>query len=591
MKYVELKKYISLYIKSILYVWKSQKTSVSLMFIAIPLQSLMPYLTIYLTNLLIENLTKGVSERIYSILCVWGFSFLLSNISSPFLTAIQGKLTDYLTYKLNYDIMKKSKSIQTIDYFEDTIFYNDIQILSSESSWRPVNLLIFGTSVISNCILFISMLVLFYGFHPVIALLMILAILPQGIIAYKLQQQSFETLVSNSEDSRRLSYYSQALLSSETIKDIRLFNLYDFFLKKYTTVFEIIQSKNQKNRIKKLIVSAIFLVITTIISVSSFIYVIFEIKNGKLGIGSIMVFSTSMIYSSNAVLRLVTDSSMLYDTLLYMEKFFDFININSPTSDETSIEEFPNQIEEIEFKNVNFSYENNTTFALKNISFKVKKGEKIAIVGENGAGKTTLIKLFCHFYDLKSGDILINGNSINLYNPDIFRQNISAIFQDFSKFDLTLRENVSISNINQIYNDNRIIKTLNKSGFKQKITLDTVLGKKFKDSRELSGGQWQKIALARAFFSDASVLILDEPTSAIDARTEHFLFKKFIELTKSKTVFYITHRLSSVKQADKILVLRDGEINSYGNHEELIKNDSYYKELYTMQSSLYYDEL
>lgn len=591
MKYVELKKYISLYIKSILYVWKSQKTSVSLMFIAIPLQSLMPSLTIYLTNLLIENLTKGVSERIYSILCVWGLSFLLSNISSPFLTAIQGKLTDYLTYKLNYDIMKKSKSIQTIDYFEDTIFYNDIQILSSESSWRPVNLLIFGTSVISNCILFISMLVLFYGFHPVIALLMILAILPQGIIAYKLQQQSFETLVSNSEDSRRLSYYSQALLSSETIKDIRLFNLYDFFLKKYTTVFEIIQSKNQKNRIKKLIVSAIFLVITTIISVSSFIYVIFEIKNGKLGIGSIMVFSTSMIYSSNAVIRLVTDSSMLYDTLLYMEKFFDFININSPTSDETSIEEFPNQIEEIEFKNVNFSYENNTTFALKNISFKVKKGEKIAIVGENGAGKTTLIKLFCHFYDLKSGDILINGNSINLYNPDIFRQNISAIFQDFSKFDLTLRENVSISNINQIYNDNRIIKTLNKSGFKQKITLDTVLGKKFKDSRELSGGQWQKIALARAFFSDASVLILDEPTSAIDARTEHFLFKKFIELTKSKTVFYITHRLSSVKQADKILVLRDGEINSYGNHEELIKNDSYYKELYTMQSSLYYDEL
>lgn len=591
MKYVELKKYISLYIKSILYVWKSQKTSVSLMFIAIPLQSLMPYLTIYLTNLLIENLTKGVSERIYSILCVWGLSFLLSNISSPFLTAIQGKLTDYLTYKLNYDIMKKSKSIQTIDYFEDTIFYNDIQILSSESSWRPVNLLIFGTSVISNCILFISMLVLFYGFHPVIALLMILAILPQGIIAYKLQQQSFETLVSNSEDSRRLSYYSQALLSSETIKDIRLFNLYDFFLKKYTTVFEIIQSKNQKNRIKKLIVSAIFLVITTIISVSSFIYVIFEIKNGKLGIGSIMVFSTSMIYSSNAVVRLVTDSSMLYDTLLYMEKFFDFININSPTSDETSIEEFPNQIEEIEFKNVNFSYENNTTFALKNISFKVKKGEKIAIVGENGAGKTTLIKLFCHFYDLKSGDILINRNSINLYNPDIFRQNISAIFQDFSKFDLTLRENVSISNINQIYNDNRIIKTLNKSGFEQKITLDTVLGKKFKDSRELSGGQWQKIALARAFFSDASVLILDEPTSAIDARTEHFLFKKFIELTKSKTVFYITHRLSSVKQADKILVLRDGKINSYGNHEELIKNDSYYKELYTMQSSLYYDEL
>lgn len=583
--------YLRLYLKSLSYVWHSSKTYVTLMFLIIPLQSLMPSFTIYFTNRLIEDLSNSESNSIYQLLFIWGTTFFISSITTPLLTAIQGKLTDFLTFKLNFDIMKKSQSLQTIDYFEDANFYNDIQILSSESNWRPVNLLIFGSSIISNSILFISMIILFFNFHPLIALLMIVSSLPQGFISYKIQQQSFETLVSNSEDSRHLDYYSQVLLSSNTIKDVRLFNLFDFFLTKYKEVFNRIQNSKQKNRNKKLFLASSFLTITTIINIISFIYIILKIKDGNLGVGSIMVFSTSLIYSSNAVTRLVEDSSMLYDTLLYMEKFFIFTNITSPNKKKNLSTFGSNTIEAIEFKNVSFSYKNSTKLVLNNISFKIKKGEKVAIVGENGAGKTTLVKLLCQFYNPQSGDILINNIPTTSCDPDSVRKNISAIFQDFSQFDLSLRENISISNLKDANNDKKIIQTLHRSGFDENISLETILGNKFENSINLSGGQWQKIALARAFFSDAPILILDEPTAALDARIEHYLFEKFLELTQEKTVFYITHRLSSVKQANKVLVLKDGKIHSFGTHEELIQQDEYYSELYSMQSSLYFENL
>ncbi len=187
---------------------------------------------------------------------------------------------------------------------------------------------------------------------------------------------------------------------------------------------------------------------------------------------------------------------------------------------------------------------------------------------------------------------MINNISISNFDPEKFRENVSAIFQDFSKFDLTLRENVGISNIQEINADDQILKALEDSGFESSLSdLNTILGKKFDHSRDLSGGQWQKVALARAFFSHSPILILDEPTAALDARTEYELFEKFLKLTEGKTVFFITHRLSSVRQADKILLLRNGRIEGFDKHDALMRTNKYYEELYTMQSSLYYKEL
>ena len=582
--------YLQLYFKSLSFIWSVSRRTVTLLLMTIPIQAFLPSVTISVTNYLMDtlNLSHG-KHTIVLLLLVWGLAFLLNNIMTPFNTMIQGELTDTLTFEMSKKIMEKSSDLQTIDYFENHEFYNDIQMLSSQINWRPVNLLVFGTSLISNLLLFLSMLWLFAGFHILISLLMLLALIPQTIVSYRIQQQAFEVLVSNSEESRKLEYYSQTVLSADTIKDVRLNNLYDFFIGKYERVFVGIRDSVQKKRMKQFLTSLFFLALAAFFSISSFLYVIWQVEAKMLGVGSIMVFATSMIYSVTSMSRLVEDSSLLYDTLLYMEKFFKFLSLKTENIGKLEV---PDHFIQLDFYHLNFSYAQSDTPVLKDVTFSVKAGERIAIVGENGAGKSTLIKLLCRFYPLTEGDIRLDGQSIYSYNPLSYRKLLSAIFQDFAKFDLSLYENVSLIEKERGYQSEKIQKALKDSGLEDELVsdLEQVLGKKFEDGQDLSGGQWQKVALARAFLSQAPILILDEPTAALDAKTEYELFQHFLELTQGKTVFFITHRLASVKQADKILVLKEGRVHAFDSHKNLMKENGYYRDLYQMQSSLYFEE-
>ena len=585
--------YLNLYLKSLNFVWKTSKSIMLWMILMVPIQSILPSISIFITNIVVNKISSLNSINLTMLIAVWGVSFFLNNLISPLLVMIQGRMTDLLTYQLNTELMRKSERLQNISYFEDSEFYNDIQLLSSEASWRPVNLLVFGTSLISNAIVFASMLLMVSSVNILVSLLLFVVLIPQGIIAYRIQQQAFETLVSNSEESRKLDYYSQVLLSNNHIKDIRLYNLYIFFITKYTDVFTSITDKLQVDRRKKFTTSALFITLNSIVIILMFGYVIIQIKKGVLDLGVIFVFSTSIIYSINSMARLVEDSSLLYDTLLYMENFFKFIEIEDELSTEVPITKTENNFGDdiIEFRNVNFSYSNNSDLVLSNVSFKIAEGEKIAIVGENGAGKTTLVKLLCAFYPNYSGDIIVNNKSLREYELTDYRKQITSIFQDFSKFDISLRENVALSDLSRIFKNEDITKALDKGRFNMKdMSLDQVLGRKFDGGKELSGGEWQKVALSRAFFSNAPILILDEPTASIDAKAEYELFQDFLQLTQGKTVFYITHRLASVKFADKILVLKSGEIHSFGTHNELMSKDEYYRKLYKMQSSMYAEE-
>lgn len=585
--------YLNLYLKSLNFVWKTSKSIMLWMILMVPIQSILPSISIFITNIVVNKISSLNSINLTMLIAVWGVSFFLNNLISPLLVMIQGRMTDLLTYQLNTELMRKSERLQNISYFEDSEFYNDIQLLSSEASWRPVNLLVFGTSLISNAIVFASMLLMVSSVNILVSLLLFVVLIPQGIITYRIQQQAFETLVSNSEESRKLDYYSQVLLSNNHIKDIRLYNLYFFFITKYTDVFTSITDKLQVDRRKKFTNSALFITLNSIVIILMFGYVIIQIKKGVLDLGVIFVFSTSIIYSINSMARLVEDSSLLYDTLLYMENFFKFIEIEDELSTEVPITKTENNFGDdiIEFRNVNFSYSNNSDLVLSNVSFKIAEGEKIAIVGENGAGKTTLVKLLCAFYPNYSGDIIVNSKSLREYELTDYRKQITSIFQDFSKFDISLRENVALSDLFRIFKNEDITKALDKGRFNMKdMSLDQVLGRKFDGGKELSGGEWQKVALSRAFFSNVPILILDEPTASIDAKAEYELFQDFLQLTQGKTVFYITHRLASVKFADKILVLKSGEIHSFGTHNELMNKDEYYRKLYKMQSSMYAEE-
>ncbi|VTS13692.1 ABC transporter ATP-binding protein/peptidase [Streptococcus pseudoporcinus] len=421
---------------------------------------------------------------------------------------VQGKMTDLLTYRLNTDLMYKSEKLQSISYFEDSEFYNDIQLLSSEASWRPVNLLVFGTSLISNAVMFGSMLLIVSSINMFVSILLLIVLIPQGMITYKIQQQAFETLVSNSEESRKLDYYSQVLLSNNHIKDVRLYNLYSFFINKYTESFMQVNGKLQTDRRKKSINSTLFITLTSLIILAMFAYVIHQIQIGKLEIGVIFVFSTSIIYSINSMARLIEDSSLLYDTLLYMEKFFGFIEIDDEMVYDTTdcLIEHSSDIQSIEFKHISFSYPQTPDKVLDDICFEISKGEKIAIVGENGAGKTTLLRMIINEDSDYSGEIVRKGDIA--YVPQI------------------------------------------------------------KELKDGSGGEITLRLLKKAFSLSPSILILDEPTSHLDQENVQWLIHKLLRF--NGTIIIVSHdRFLLDYIPERIFFIDEGEIETYvGNFTE-----------------------
>lgn len=580
-------KYITLYLKSIHFVWKSCSWLCCIILCTIPIQAVIPAFTLYLTNLIINMLQQGIYNQLVSSLILWCVFFIINNIMTPLNTFVQGQLTDRLTYYLNYKIMEKSEGIQDISCFEDSSFYNKINLLSSEAAWRPVNLLVFGSSIISNSIMLLSMFVLLASFHVGIAVVLFAAMFVQGIISYKIQQQAFETLVANTEESRKLSYYSEVTLTAEYIKDVRLYNLYTFFQNKYKATYEQIRKAVQKNRIRQFAVSLAFLTGVGIFSAVSFSFVINGIMGNLFEIGSVLVFTSTILYAVQGITMLVQDTSLLYDTLLYMENLFEYLELSVPKEEENKA---PDCFEKIRFEKLSFSYPDSEKAALEDVSFEVKRGEKIAIVGENGAGKSTLMKLLLRLYKTEKDMIFFDDTSVEKMNVLSYREKFTAVFQDFAEFDLTLKENITVADLAEMDNAQKLQKAIAQAGIDfsaLEINAEQMLGKKFEEGRELSGGQWQRIALARAFFSDAGIVVLDEPTSALDAKMEKFIFDKFQEIAENRTVFFVTHRLATVRQADKILVLRDGKVCGFDTHENLLKDNNYYAELYHMQADMY----
>jgi ATP-binding cassette subfamily B protein len=285
---------------------------------------------------------------------------------------------------------------------------------------------------------------------------------------------------------------------------------------------------------------------------------------------------------------------------LYLQDYFEFLDLRTgqrfnEISESQSEEKLPlpKEIKEgFEFMNVGFKYPHSEKWVIRNVSFELKVGEKLALVGENGAGKSTLIKLLLQFYEPTEGEILLDGISIQKFDPVAYHDRFGVIFQDFVKFDLSLRENIAVGEIEELGNQDRIKKAAEKSLAEEVVKefpngYDQKLGRRFKDGKDLSGGQWQKIAMARAYMKDADVLILDEPTSALDARAESETFNRFISLTHGKTAVIISHRFSTVRIADRIMVLKDGSVLEIGTHEELMANKQLYSELFNLQAAGY----
>ncbi|MFJ7669393.1 ABC transporter ATP-binding protein [Lysinibacillus sp. NPDC097195] len=587
--------YFKLTLKNFPLFWEASKFYSIILFIIIPFQAILPSLTIWFSKGLIDAIsttdTIVYSIIIFFVIC-WIVVSFMNAILGPLEMTFQGLMTDKLIAKLNKSLMDKSSAIKGLYYFENPEFYDDIQVLEQEAAWRPVNLIVFTSGMISSVLTGISMLLLLTNFNIWIACIIFIAIVPQAIVTYRLQKEAFETLVINSPEARKMQYYSSVMLSKEHIKEVKLYNTATFFINKYMMTFHKIHTDIKKIRYKQACYSIVFVGIGMIVIGFSFWWVVTGVLNNKFTSGDILIFASSILLARQSLASFIENSSLLYDTLLYMEKYFKFISLPSDITSGEKVLTLEKNDFTIRFKNVSFQYPNSSKRILDNISFTINMGEKIALVGENGAGKSTIVKLITRLYEPTEGIIELNGIDIAVYDIDVYRQIIGIVFQDFSRYQLTYKENIFISNIENTHDAKRLADVTEKSTLSELVAsfehgYDQVLSKNFDNGTELSGGEWQKVAIARAYYRNAAFLILDEPSASLDARSEHQILETLTDLSATKTLLLITHKLSALKMVDRIIVLQDGHITEEGSMQELLMNKGYFAELYQLQATKY----
>lgn len=326
---------------------------------------------------------------------------------------------------------------------------------------------------------------------------------------------------------------------------------------------------------------------------AAYVVILMQTVAGSITVGSLTFLAGSFNRMRQLLQGILTRFSDITQQALYLQDFFDFFAIQPKITSPAQPRPFPNPIQQgFTFENVGFCYPNSDKWAVRHLSFTLKAGEKLALVGENGAGKTTLVKLLGRLYDPTEGRILLDGYNLNEYRLDDLRNAIGVIFQDFVRFQMPVTENIAVGKIDEKEDKNRVQYAAKQSLADEVIArlplqYQQMLGRRFTDGVELSGGEWQKIALSRAYMRNAQLLILDEPTAALDARAEYEVFVRFAELTKGKSAVLISHRFSTVRMADRILVLRKGQMEELGTHEQLLAANGLYAELFNLQAQGY----
>ena len=550
-----------------------------------PLQAVIPLLAVAAGQKVIDQVTNH--SPFMEMIIVWIVATAFQQFLPSLSTMVQGVLTDKLTGFINISLMKKSADLQSISIFDDSKYFDDLQMLRDDASWRPVNLIVFGVSVLQSFLTLAFMLIYLARYNWWLALLLLVVMVPQSISYYRIQQQSFETMVERSKNARYLHYYSGLLLDRRDAKEVRLFNMFPKIIEKYINLFE--QTKKDVNQIRKrqLATSSLFVVLTVGVFGYGFYWFTNSVRTGALEVGVLLMFVSVIGYISTSMARVVEDSSLLYDSLLWIEKYFKFLEYQD--NFENGSQNFPDDFDDINVKNLSFTYPFSDTEILHNVSFSVKSGEKIAVVGENVSGKSTLVKLLMRFYDPTNGKISVDNYDLKDFNIFDLHKNLSATFQDFSRFKLTLQENVITG---YSFNKDRVNNVLKASGLgdllaNDHLNLNTMLAKDFKNGTDLSGGQWQKVALARDLYADGKIEFLDEPTAALDAKSEAEIYQRFLKENDKKTIFFVTHRLSAVRFADKVLFLDGGKISGFDTHTNLLQTNPKYKEMYDLQKGAY----
>src|ERR1700691_270004 len=578
-------------------VWDSGRGVVIFGLVTRVFASFLPVALLWVTKIIIDSINNAVNGHHPLRPGFWWLvvaEFSLAVLNSILLRSIDyadSLLGDKYTRYVSIRVMSHAASLDLIAY-EDPVFYDRLERARVQATDRLVMIQQIGR-LVQQAITTITLSVSIMLFSPWLMLLLIAGVVPAFLGESHFAFLGYAKNFRQTPVRRQLDYLRILGGSKEAAKELKLFGLKDFLRERFTILSDGIYEENVSLSRRKLIAGAALSTIGTMGYYSAYAFVIWRTVTGDLTIGTLTLLAGAILQASSNIAQIFSTFAGIGDQALFLTDLLAFFDMKPTIQSKPNALPAPRPIVRgVEFRNVSFSYPGNSRKVLDRINFKLHTNERLALIGENGQGKTTIVKLITRLYDPTEGQILLDGVDLRDYDLDDLHREIGVIFQDFMRYEMTAAENIAVGRIEDLDNQFLIRAAANKSLAEQTIRrlpngFDQVLGSRFEGGVDLSGGEWQKIALARAYLRDAQLLILDEPTAALDARSEHEVFQRFAELTKGKMSLLISHRFSTVRMADRVLVLADGEIAEEGKHDQLMKSGGQYAEMFELQAANY----
>ena len=567
-------------------------------------RSLVPVATFWVGKLIIDSVIaarggNGSLTQLWRYLALELGIVLTGEILARASSLVESLLGDLFSNAMSVRLMDHAAKLD-LAQFEDPEFYDHLERARRQTVGR-IALLTLLLSMSQDALTLLTLAGALIAYSPWLLLLLAVAVIPSFLGETHFASLGYSLLFRWTPERRQLDYLRYVGASDKTAKEVQMFGLAPWITERYATLSQKFYEENRALSVRRGVVSALLSILGTIGYYAAYVIILLHAVRGEITIGMLTFLAASFARGRDVIQSILLSASNVYEQALYLRDLFVFLDMRPTIESPPNARLVPTKIESgFAFKNVGFRYPGSERWAVRNVDMVLQPGERVALVGENGAGKTTITKLMARLYDPTEGRITLDGVDLKEYDLVSLRHAIGVIFQDFVRYDMRFDENIGVGEIESVRADldksngtPPAISTAAENSLAASLLprftkgYQQMLGRRFDDGVDLSGGEWQKIALARAYIRDAQVLILDEPTAALDARAEYEVFLRFSELVAGRMAVLISHRFSTVRMADRIIVLRHGKVEEQGSHEELLAKHGLYEELFSMQAAGY----
>jgi ATP-binding cassette subfamily B protein len=588
-------------------VWRTEPRYVAGILALRVARSLVPLAVLWIGKLIVDEVVRAIGAagtgagvdwtRLVELLALELAIALVGEGLARLSALLESLLGDLFANRTSVELMRHAATLD-LEQFENAELYDKLERARRQTVGR-IGLFTLLLSSVQDAITLVTLAAALAVYVPWLLALLVIAVLPSLLGETHFASLGYSLLYSWTPERRQLDYLRYIGASDISAKELKLFGLSDFLVDRYDRLSTDFYEANKRLAVRRSLVSTLLAALGTLGYYGAYAVIIYltvtgyRSPAGPFTIGVLTFLAGSFRQSRDLIQRVLLSLSQVYEQSLYLDDLFSFLELEPSIRRDPAKRQVPVPIRTgFVFENVGFRYPGSEQWAVRGLDFSLAPGERIALVGENGAGKTTLVKLLARLYDPTEGRILLDGVDLREYDVESLRRNVGVIFQDFVRYDFVLRENIAVGNIGARDDEPRIETAAQRSladtvAARLVGRYDQMLGRRFESGVELSGGEWQKVALARAYMRDAQLLILDEPTAALDARAEYEVFLRFSELTAGRMAVLISHRFSTVRMADRILVLRGGELVEAGTHEALVAQGGLYAELFHLQAAGY----